>query len=422
MQAEKRQFYSLLQHLHTLLDSHSNLDDLLTAKEGLHRLNESEGRLQEVKQLAVQLESCGEGLDPGNTVSEDCKRLSERVDEVKTHLREAIERFEGKGEETFTVQQAESSSATSDDCDTIEDTVVIQSEASEEGVTCASHSKVENEAGREDEEVEEEETVYHSSPNSSATGLHVFSSSTSTTGAGPSCMRAEVFLTVAAVGEGMGGSEVVKCVREDKTKGEEDKKERGGVSEACREPCQLELDLQACLALLQPILVLEDTSQMEELAVALVDHQKLLSEVFVPASFSEEEASKMVQQVSIQFKSITIFNFGQVTLVKEKLASREKEVQDLTNSLQQWREEVTRRQLFGEEKAAPPSLICNFSLNRLAGFTCGCERLKYSCTPRTPPLATLQPLRLRSRSPMHYRTTSRPSSPMWTTSTRLERA
>ena len=119
MQAEKRQFYSLLQHLHTLLDSHSNLDDLLTAKEGLHRLNESEGRLQEVKQLAVQLESCGEGLDPGNTVSEDCKRLSDRVDEVKTHLREAIERFEGKGEETFTVQQAESSSATSDDCDTL---------------------------------------------------------------------------------------------------------------------------------------------------------------------------------------------------------------------------------------------------------------------------------------------------------------
>ena len=100
----------------------------------------------------------------------------------------------------------------------------------------------------------------------------------------------------------MGGSEVVKCVeRKDKTKGEEEKKERGGTSEACREPCQLDLDLQACLALLQPILVLEDTSQMEELAVALVDHQKLLSEVFVPASFSEEEASRMVQQVRIQF-------------------------------------------------------------------------------------------------------------------------
>ena len=34
-----------------------------------------------------------------------------------------------------------------------------------------------------------------------------------------------------------------------------------------------------------------------------------------------------------------MFN-NQVTLVKERLASREKEVQDLTNSLQQWREEV----------------------------------------------------------------------------------
>ena len=306
LQGEKRQFYSLLQHLHTLLDSHSNLDDVSTVKEGLHRLQEAEGRLQEVKQLAASLESCGEGLDPGNTVSEDCRRLSQRVDEVKAHLRDALDRFERKGEETFTVQQQQqidptdkSSSATSDDCDTIEDTVVIQSEASEEAVTCATNSKVENEVGSEEEEVEEEETVYHSSPNSSATGLHVFSSSTSTTGAGHTCMRAELFLTVAAVGEGMAGSEVVKCVGDDKAKEEGDEK-----SEACREPCQLELDLEACLTLLHPILVLEDTSQMEELAVALADHQKLLSEVSVPASFSEEEAAKMVQQVFLQFKSI----------------------------------------------------------------------------------------------------------------------
>lgn len=310
LQGEKRQFYSLLQHLHTLLDSHSNLDDLSTVKEGLHRLQEAEGRLQEVKQLAAQLESCGEGLDPGNTVSEDCRRLSQRVDEVKTHLRNALDQLERKGEETFTVQQQQqvdpadkSSSATSDDCDTIEDTVVIQSEASEEAVTCATNSKVENEVGSE-EEVEEEETVYHSSPNSSATGLHVFSSSTSTTGAGPTCMRAELFLTVAAVGEGMAGSEVVKCVGEAKAREEGRKEEGDGNSESPREPCQLELDLEACLTLLQPILVLEDTSQMEELAIALADHQKLLSEVFVPASFSEEEAARMVQQVFIQFKSI----------------------------------------------------------------------------------------------------------------------
>ena len=92
----------------------------------------------------------------------------------------------------------------------------------------------------------------------------------------------------------MAGSEVVKCVGGDKEAKEE---ESNGNSEACREPCQLELDLQACETLLQPTLVLEDTRQMEELAVALADHQKLLSEVFVPASFTEEEAGRMVQQV-----------------------------------------------------------------------------------------------------------------------------
>ena len=300
LQGEKRQFYSLLRHLHTLLDSHSNLEDLPAVKEGLQRLKEAEGRSHELKQLAAQLESSGEGLDPGNTVGEDCRRLCDRVDEVKNHLRDAIDRLEKKGEETFTVQQADdkSSSATSDDCDTIEDTVVIHSEASEEGLnTCVSNSKVENEAICVDEE---EETVYHSSPNSSATGLHVFSSSTSGTGA--PCMRAELFLNVAAVGEGMGGSAVVKC--EDNTKGEGGKCE--GNSEDQREPCQLEVDLQACLTLLQPTLVLEDTSHMEDLAVALADHQKLLSDVFVPASFSEEEAGEMVQQVFTELKPIKV--------------------------------------------------------------------------------------------------------------------
>ena len=68
----KAQFYSLLHHLHTILDAHANLNEVHAAKEGLLRLNEAEGRLQELKQLATQLGSSGEGLDPGNTVGEDC--------------------------------------------------------------------------------------------------------------------------------------------------------------------------------------------------------------------------------------------------------------------------------------------------------------------------------------------------------------
>ena len=301
MQAVKAQFYSLLRHLHTLLDAHANLNEVHAAKEGLLRLSEAEGRLQELKQLATQLGSSGEGLDPGNTVGEDCKRVCDQVEQVKSRLSEVVKRLERKTEETFTVQNVDdkSSSATSDDCDTIEDTVVIQSEVSEEEITCATNSKVENEVAseNEEEEVEEEETVYHSSPNSSATNLHVFSSSTSTTGAGAPCMRAEVFLTVAAVGESMGGPDLVKC-------GDKEKESNGdGASEAPRELCQLEVDLEACLNLLAPPLVLEDTAHMEDLVVALADHQKLLSDVFVPVTFTEEEAAKMVQQVTLTIQS-----------------------------------------------------------------------------------------------------------------------
>ena len=301
MQAVKAQFYSLLRHLHTLLDAHANLNEVHAAKEGLLRLNEAEGRFQELKQLATQLESSGEGLDPGNTVGEDCKKVCDQVEQVKSRLSEVVKRLERKTEETFTVQNVDdkSSSATSDDCDTIEDTVVIQSEVSEEEITCATNSKVENEVAseNEEEEVEEEETVYHSSPNSSATNLHVFSSSTSTTGAGAPCMRAEVFLTVAAVGESMGGPDLVKC-------GDKEKESYGDeASEAPRELCQLEVDLEACLNLLAPPLVLEDTAHMEDLVVALADHQKLLSDVFVPVTFTEEEAAKMVQQVTLTIQS-----------------------------------------------------------------------------------------------------------------------
>ena len=305
MQAVKAQFYSLLRHLHTLLDAHANLNEVHAAKEGLLRLNEAEGRLQELKQLATQLGSSGEGVDPGNTVGEDCKKVCDQVEQVKSRLSEVVNQLERKAEETFTVQNNvdpvdKSSSATSDDCDTIEDTVVIQSEVSEEEITCATNSKVENEVAsenEEEEEVEEEETVYHSSPNSSATNLHVFSSSTSTTGAGAPCMRAEVFLTVAAVGESMGGPDLVKC-------GDKEKESNGdGASEAPRELCQLEVDLEACLNLLAPPLVLEDTAHMEDLVVALADHQKLLSDVFVPVTFTEEEAAKMVQQVTLTIQS-----------------------------------------------------------------------------------------------------------------------
>ena len=304
MQAVKAQFYSLLHHLHTILEAHADLNEVHAAKEGLLRLNEAEGRLQELKQLATQLGSSGEGVDPGNTVGEDCKKVCDQVEQVKSRLSELVNQLERKAEETFTVQNNvdlvdKSSSATSDDCDTIEDTVVIQSEVSEEEITCATNSKVENEVAseEEEEEEEEEETVYHSSPNSSATNLHVFSSSTSTTGAGAPCMRAEVFLTVAAVGESMGGPDLVRCGDKEKESGGD------GASEAPRELCQLEVDLEACLNLLAPPLVLEDTAHMEDLVVALADHQKLLSDVFVPVTFTEEEAAKMVQQVTLTIQS-----------------------------------------------------------------------------------------------------------------------
>ena len=286
--------------------------DLATARRRLEAVQGAAGRVDELRQLSAQLEG-----REGSAVGEECRRVCGEVERVREQLEEAVGRLErGEGEETFTVRRAacpdKSSSATSDDCETIEDTVVLPEDSEGSEVV----------GGR------EEDTVYHSSPTSSAAGLHVFSSSAST---GPGAnLRSEVFLTVGAVeAEEPAVAETSKKVVE-----EEVVESMEEVVEPAREPCKVEVDLASCRALVAAPLALLAPTAMEELLAALTRHQAHLTDIYMPASLSEEEAARLV---------------AEVTVARQEMGAREGEVGLLVASLDQWREELSGLTLWMRE-------------------------------------------------------------------------
>ena len=263
------------------------------------RLRDSEPREAALRELAAQLVSAGEALDPGSRVAEDCRHLCHQLQEVRGCLGEAALRLEGRLPDSVlpvvgTPSSDKSSSGTSEDCDTIEDTVVLQSQDSEEEEEAITGTSEVLEEGSSD-------TVYLSSPTSSLTGPNVFSSSTS--GPPPPCLRSEAFLAVAAV--------------------EEEVKEKEAAMD--REPCKLEMDISAGLELLEQPLSLQDSPHLEDTCTSLLRHAKQLADLFVPANVSEEEAGCLVARGA---------------QVRERLAKREEEVRQLASNLAQWREEL----------------------------------------------------------------------------------
>ena len=231
-----------------------------------------------------------------------------RVAELGPTLTAATHRLEeqlGLGEDTLGGDR--SSSATSDDCDTIEDTVVIQSEEEAE-LTAASDGP----------ETGCDETVYNSSGTSSG-GNHVFSSPDSS--ALP-CLRSEVFLSVAAVNEPEEQEHLLK-------QGQEQMQNQVHMEQDCqemaREPTQLEVDILEGRKMLSHPVILENVPHMEDCCSALLHHIKRCSDVFVAASLSEEEAGGLVAQVA---------------RLREQLEAREQELRGLAATLGQWREEL----------------------------------------------------------------------------------
>ena len=92
-----------------------------------------------------------------------------------------------------------------------------------------------------------------------------------------------------------------------------------------RSQIKLESDLTLCKEFLSLPLTLHHPDKMEEEKNKIADHSQLFEDVFVPAHLSEDEAAELVDQMKN---------------VKMELKQREEELEALTSSYFQWREEL----------------------------------------------------------------------------------
>ena len=101
-----------------------------------------------------------------------------------------------------------------------------------------------------------------------------------------------------------------------------------------RSQIKLETDLTRCKEFLAQPLVLHPPARMEEEKIRIADHSLLFEDAFVPAHLSEEEAAELVEKMKT---------------VKMELKLREEELESLSSSYQQWREELQGLSLWMKE-------------------------------------------------------------------------
>ena len=101
-----------------------------------------------------------------------------------------------------------------------------------------------------------------------------------------------------------------------------------------RPQIKLETDLTRCREFLAQPLLLHHPAGMEEEKNRIADHSLLFEDAFVPAHLSEEEATELVDKMKT---------------VKMELKMREEELESLSSSYQQWREELQGLSLWMKE-------------------------------------------------------------------------
>ena len=113
--------------------------------------------------------------------------------------------------------------------------------------------------------------------------------------------------------------------------GEREKAEDGAQP---RSQIKLETDLSRCREFLARPLLLHPPGRLEEEKTRIADHSLLFEDAFVPAHLSEEEAAELVDKMKT---------------VKMELRLREEELESLSSSYQQWREELQGLSLWMKE-------------------------------------------------------------------------
>ena len=214
----------------------------------------------------------GASSDPGNKIKSDCYSVCDRFSQIEEKL-------------TLISSQLKSSQKFSK-CN--EESVSVFSE--QQNIPKEDSDEVSEKSVSEESTVTVTETVYQSPVTSSGDAGQTYS-----------VERSEVYLVI------------------------HNPEEEATEDNMNRDQSKLELDLMKCSNLLSSVLFLHDSQIMNDLKEEINEHFHLFDEAFVPACFTEEESTEIVEKMK---------------KTKTDLKNRENELDSLATTFIQWKDEL----------------------------------------------------------------------------------
>jgi len=394
-QVEKKLFYELLSELSRILESYQTFLDQITfdqvsdlthldsclveCQSKLQVLRNTDIKLEEVRKISGQLAlHSGASLEPSNSIKADCYNICDKFESLEAKFGAFIKRLQDKAEKFKAEATAVSDpKEVNETCDikhpSDESTYSVIRNKSEDGgdPTHESHlvsdsdtdivSEISNSdekghtvKGPCDDAVDHDATDEDIDPvddsddsltksvtltdpgtgtlTDTGTGT-VYHSSATTSG---DCSSGKVISTVPTNSV---SSLTIPVLHREKSEvfiTLQTVENDTDSSMSSRDPSKLELDLLQCRNLLSSTVFLEDSHHMEDIWAQIEEHIHLFDEAFVPAYLTEDEAGVLVEQIME---------------VKTDLRSREEELKLLSNTLNQWREELQGLSMWMKEVA-----------------------------------------------------------------------
>ena len=223
----------------------------------------------------------GASSDPGNKIKSDCYSVCDRFSQIEEKL--TLISSQLKSSQKFSKCNEESGSVFSE----------------QQNIPKEDSDEVSEKSVSEESTVTVTETVYQSPVTSSGDAGQTYS-----------VERSEVYLVI------------------------HNPEEEADEDNMNREQSKLESDLIKCSNLLSSVLFLHDSQIMNDLKEEINEHFHLFDEAFVPAYFTEEESTEIVEKMK---------------KTKTDLKNRENELDSLATTFNQWKDELQGLSLWMKE-------------------------------------------------------------------------
>ena len=274
--------------LKTLSNLENDIEEVkqLSTSLSLHKGNEKNSKFYDIQLMSFPINVTGASSDPGNRIKSECYSICDRFSQIEEKLTlisgqlKSSPKFLKCNEEAATLacEQPKFPNISKEDSD----------EVSERSIS-------------EESTVTVTETVYQSPPTSSVEADQTYS-----------VERSEVYLVLGDPEE----TAIENNMNRD------------------REQSKLEADLVKCSHLLASAVTLHDSQIMNDLKDEINEHFQLFDDAFVPAYFTEEESTDIVEKMK---------------KTKTDLRNRENELDSLIATFNQWKDELQGLSLWMKE-------------------------------------------------------------------------